>query len=400
MLIKLALRNLTRSKRRTMTVLLTVAFGTSSLCLLHGFNNSTMDTYREDVIHSRFANGQINTRGYREKVYEKPWEHWLESTEELETALRATPGVTHLFPRTEFFALLSNGKVSVAGKGQGIHGEVEAEFFNRIQVQIGETLSTQPDGIILGIGLARTLDVKPGDRVTVLANTVFGSMNGLDFTVAGIFHSGQKDFDDTVFRVQLDQVKTLLDTQKVETIAIGLDRVESWKNVAETMKRFPQLEATPFEVLDEVYYQHSIDWLNAQFRVIQLIILSIVLLGIFNSVSTSVLERKQEIGNLRANGDSRREIVAMLACEGAVLGVFGAICGLVLTYFLIHSVLRNGIVMPPAPGITRTFTVYLNVRMEMAAQAMIMVSIATLFGTLLAGTRVSRMPIGEALRSV
>ena len=64
--------------------------------------------------------------------------------------------------------------------------------------------------------------------------------------------------------------------------------------------KFPKLEAS-FSELDKVYYQNSVDWLDTQFYVVQLIILSIVLLGIL--ISTSILERKQEIGNLRATWD-------------------------------------------------------------------------------------------------
>src|SRR5690606_29471308 len=123
-------------------------------------------------------------------------------------------------------------------------------------------------------------------------------------TVAGIFHTGSLDFDSRVFRIQIDAAQTLLRTPKIESVSLALNSLSDWDSVAALVsERFPHLEATPFDVLDEVYYQHSVDWLKAQYTVVQVIILSIVLLGIFNAISTSILERKQEIGNLRANGE-------------------------------------------------------------------------------------------------
>src|SRR5476649_2213163 len=73
----LAVRNLSRNLRRTVAVVLTVAVGAGSLFVFDGFNAGIMNQYRENTIHARFAHGQVNEKGYRDQVYEKPWEHWM-----------------------------------------------------------------------------------------------------------------------------------------------------------------------------------------------------------------------------------------------------------------------------------------------------------------------------------
>src|SRR5207253_1560931 len=83
MLAKLGFRNLLRNPRRTLTIVSTVAFGSASLYLFHGFNVGTMTQYREDTIHSRYGHGQVNTAGYREQIFEKPWQHWIASPEQV-----------------------------------------------------------------------------------------------------------------------------------------------------------------------------------------------------------------------------------------------------------------------------------------------------------------------------
>jgi putative ABC transport system permease protein len=401
MLMKLSLRNLSRNPRRTLAILLTVAMGSGSIFIFRGFNNGIMNQYLFNTVHSRFGHGQINQKGYREKVFEKPWEQWMVDYQAVESRLMQIPGVLQLFPRIEFYALLTNGQITVSGKGQGIEGGRESKFFTSLNVVEGKTLDKEPDGVVLGLGLARALDLKVGDPVTVLANTIYGSMNGVDLTVTGIFHTGSKDFDDVVFRLPLKQTQVLLDTDKVESVAIGLNEVQDWEGVAESVAReFSNLEVTPFAVLDKVYYQHSVDWLDSQFGVIQIIILTIVILGIFNSVSTSILERKQEIGNLRANGESRFDVFKLLFFEGSVLGAIGAVLGIVIALAINSIFLRNGILMPPAPGLTRQFQVMIEFQVMQAVWSFVLGFLSALLATVVAGVRVAKLPIGEALRSV
>jgi putative ABC transport system permease protein len=331
MLIRLAMRNLLRNPRRTVAVLLTIAAGTGSLFLFHGFNTGIMNQYRDNTIHARFGHGQVNTRGYRDQAFPAPWEHWIADWQAVCDRLRKAPGVEFLFPRLGFAALLSNGRVTVSGRGEAIDGAEESRFFTTLNVIEGATLAGQPDGILVGRGLARALEAHPGGKLTVLVQDARGGLERAELTVAGVFHTGLREIDDTLFRIPLTHGQQLVGTDRVELIALGLRSVADWDGVQKVIdEEFPSLEAAPFAVLDKVYYQHSVDWLAAQFAVIRLIILVIVVLGIFNTVSVSVLERRQEIGNLRANGESVAEVMWLLALEGAALGVLGAALGIAI----------------------------------------------------------------------
>jgi len=400
MLLRLALRNLLRNVRRTVALVLTVAMGTGSLFLFHGFNNGIMNQYRDNTIHARYGHGQIQTKGYGDRVYERPWDHWIEHPETLRSELLTLPGVHQVFPRVAFSALLSNGRITVSGRGQGVDGPEEFRFFNTLNFVTGRNLSNEPDGIVLGAGIARGLGVELGERVTVMVRGAGGGMNQVALKVTGVFHTGLKEFDDTVFRLPLNQALTVLETKRVESVALGLASVEDFTTVASFIRsRHPELEAIPFSVLDRVYYQNSVDWLSAQFGVIQIIIVAIVVLGIFNTVSTGILERKQEIGTLRANGESRHEVMLLLGLEGVALGVVGAVLGILLVLMLDATFLADGILMPPAPGITRQFLVMIELTPLMAAKTAVLGIITALLGTLVAGMRVTRMGIAEALRA-
>ncbi|OGN56958.1 MAG: hypothetical protein A3D96_06400 [Chlamydiae bacterium RIFCSPHIGHO2_12_FULL_44_59] len=397
----LSLKNLFRNPRRTFAILITIAIGTGALFAFDGFINGVLKELKYDTIHSNYGYGQIHPLGYREMVYEKPMDHWMGNGEELEAYLYSVAGVENVFPRVSFSALLKSNHTTIGGSGQGVHAEREAEFFHSLNVEEGEMLRSQPSGILLGKGLANALQVKPGDSVKVTATSNKGYLKNGNFIVTGIFHTGSSDFDGRVFRIQLPEAQKLLKTSKIEHVSLGLRSDADWPAVATSLHTaFPHLEATPFDVLDKIYYQNSVNWLKAQFAVVQVIILSIVLLGIFNSISSSILERKQEIGNLRANGESRVEIMRMILTEGGLIAFVGSLLGLLGAYTILTFFVHNGLMMPPGPGQTKEFVVTFSFEWPMVLVSLALSMLAALIASYFASFKVARLSIASALRAL
>ncbi len=395
----LCFRNLLRNVRRTVAILLTVALGTGALFSFQGFIKGALNNYKESTIHSHYGNGQVNTRGYRETVHEKPWEYWITNGAEVCSFLSNNPAVQHVFPRVSIHGMLIHGDASITGQGQGIDAVEEAKFFDHLNIEEGELLTNEPHGILLGRGLARALDAHPGDKITLYTKATSGSIAKGKFIVTGIFHTGSAEFDNRVFRLQLDEAQRLLKTDDIESISIGLADHSSWPEITSSMaKTFPDLETSSFSELDKIYYQNSVDWLETQFYIVQIIILSIVLLGIFNTVSTAILERKQEIGNLRANGDSVSDIMKLILCEGAILGLIGSLIGVGLTELISEGFLHQKILMPAGPGSTRQFFLSFGFTTMMAAKTIALSALSAIAASFLAGIRVAKMPIAKALR--
>ncbi|HEY2510819.1 MAG TPA: FtsX-like permease family protein [Polyangiaceae bacterium] len=400
MLFRAAFRNVLRSPRRTLTVLTVMTFGVVFLGLFRGFNGGLLDTVKDSAIHARYGHGQIDEKGYLERVYEKPWDHWIRDYAPLEKALAASGVPLQLFPRVTFAAMLTNEKTNIAAVGQGVNGAAEAGFFRLLHVDQGKTLEGEENGVLLGSGLAKALDRKVGDRVTVLTNTLQGSLNGVDLTVTGIFTTGAADLDEGLFRMQLATAQSLLETDRVEAVSVGLAHEGDWPKVADLVARdFPALEATPFNVIDKVNYQQFVDWLKSQFGAVQFVVLLIVLLAIFNNVSTGILERKQEIGCLKANGEAASDVLGLVTLEAAILAVSGAVLGAVILIAIIHGALRHGFTMPPTPGVTRATQMVLNLPPRALFEVCVGPAAVAVIAAILAGLRVARMPIAEALRA-
>ncbi len=429
--IHLAWRSLFRNKRRTFASLFTVAFGAAGLLIYQGFNEGIMNQYRENTIRVRYGHGQVFPKGYLQKKVEEPWKLWLENALQssptsgqgqsvdapgvsapevasspnltVEERLKRVPEVQEVFPRVSFYAFLMKGGITLAGRGEGVLSERESKFFSAMNFVAGGDLGSLGDaktGLILGKGLADSLNVKVGEPLTILAQTVNGQLNGVELAVTGIFHTGSKEFDDTFFRMELPTAQSLIDTQRVELFSLATGGVEDWPKVAAAIREtIPEVDAEPFDELDKVYYRNAVEFLDAQFSFIRSIMLLIVALGIFNTIATGLFERAGEVGALRANGESRRRVFAILSVESALLGLLGGLLGIAVAVVLNATVLARGIPMPPGPGITRQFLIFLEIQPAHFAQALMLPALTTLIASIMPIRRLVRMSIPQLLRT-
>lgn len=397
--LKLAWRNLFRNVRRTLASLFTVALGSGGLLIYQGFNSGIMNQYRENTIHGYYGFGEIYPKDYYNIVQEKPWKFWLENEESIEKELKKIPEIVELFPRITLYAFLVKGDINLGGKGEGIIAERENKFFNQMNFIDGNEIKNEDD-IILGKGLAESLGAKVGDSVTVLTQTISGQLNGADYLVAGIFHMGKKSVDDTFFRIPLKSAQKLLNTDRVEKISLSTTGVKDWPVIESKIKDLNlNLDPIPFDILDKSYYQNSVDFLEAQFSFIRTIILIIVALGIFNTIAVSLLERSGEIGALRANGESRKRLFQILFIENLILGCIGGITGIILAVVVEKTLLSHGIPMPPGPGITRQFLIFLEVQPNHYLNALVLPALTAGISSLWPISKILKKSIPELLRS-
>lgn len=396
---KLAWRNLFRNFRRTSASLFTVALGSAGLLIYQGFNAGIMNQYRENTVHGYYGYGQVFPEGYYGKVLEKPWEKWFENPEQIEQKIRELPEVQDVFPRISFYAFIVKGGITLGGRGEGIRPERENAFFNQMNFIAGRDLQAD-DEIVIGKGLADSIGAKAGDTVTVLTQTLNGQLNGADLKVAGIFHMGIKAIDDQFFRLPLTAAQNLLDTKKIELFSLSTTGVAAWPDIDRKLKGMGLgLEPVPFEILDKVYYQNSVDFLEAQFAFIRTIILLIVALGIFNTIAVGLLERAGEIGALRANGEKRQRLFGILTLENAFLGAIGGVLGILIAVILDKTLMSHGIPMPPGPGITRSFLIFLEIQPTHFVQALLLPMGTAILASLWPISRLLKRSIPDLLRS-
>ena len=397
-----ALRNLFRQKARTAMTLASIVFGVVGLILSGGFVEDVFIQLREATIHSRLGHILIYKDGYLANWTKEPSKYLIEAPNTVQAAVAKVPGVVDSMQRVTFFGLLNNGKTDLPIIGEGVEPAKEAAQFGSFFFIIEGRQITAKDQnkILLGEGVAKSLNLPIGSFVTILANTPEGGLNSLEFEVVGIFRTFFKDFDARAVRLALPDAQELLAAKGAHAVVISLADTLTTDAVATRIKM--ALAGQAFEVktwfeLDD-FYAKTVDLYKSELGVLQLIILLVVLLSVANSVNMTAYERVGEFGTLKALGKRDADISRMIILENCLLGLFGATLGVALGVALAWGISAIGIPMPPPPNSNAGYTAYIRIVPSVLIVAFLIGFIATVLSSLLAARGAARVPVVEALR--
>lgn len=400
---RIALRNLTRNRRRSLTALLIVAVGVISMVLAEGFIQWIFWAMREGTIQFQSGHIQVVRPDYFTKGVANPLAYLLPENPAIVQALETTPGVKLVAPRLKVTGLISHGETTVAFLAEGVVPAKEAELSKGLSMVTGRNLSAPaaPD-VILGRGLARNLGVGPGDTVVLLATASSGGINAIEAKVAGTFTSTNQAYDNAALRLPISQAQALLRVQGAHAWLVLLDETEQTDHFLNQFRaRFPakqsRLEFVPWYAHAD-FYNKTVALFSQQINVLRLIIGLIIVLSISNMLIMNVMERTGEVGTLLAIGLKRKKILKMFATEGFLLGVAGAIAGIGLGYALAELISSIGIPMPPPPGMEEGYTGEIRVTAGLLISAFLIASITTLLAGLYPAWKASRQQIVNALR--
>jgi len=190
--------------------------------------------------------------------------------------------------------------------------------------------------IVLGIELARALGVARGDKITLIAPQGLVTPAGLlprlkQFTVSGIFEVGMFEYDSGLALIDIE------DAQKLYGMG---DAVSGVRLKLEDLFRSREVARDLVDRIDAQLY--VTDWTRSHanfFRAVQIeknvmfiILLLIVAVAAFNIVSTLVMvvtDKQSDIAILRTLGASPRGIMKIFIVQGALIGVFGTLVGVI-----------------------------------------------------------------------
>jgi len=213
-------------------------------------------------------------------------------------------------------------------QGLAGHLEIEEGFFDL----------DDPYNIVLGAELARQLSVRTGDRVSLLSITDgirFEEEGGNDFyTVRGIFRSGFYEYDLGWAFMDIDKAAQLSGELTVPILGIKLkNRWQDQKAADEIGKLLGDFDAPGASLASWREYNRSFFGALRTEKLIMFILVGLIFivvgLNIFQAQRRIVLERREEIGLLRALGASDTAVRLVFACDGFIIGFAGAGLGLI-----------------------------------------------------------------------
>jgi putative ABC transport system permease protein len=397
-----ALRNIFRHRARSAATLAAISLGVASLILAGGFVKDIFVQLGEAIIHSQTGHIQITRQGYQEGKNRAPENYLIEKAADLKAELVKTlPATQVITSRLGFSGTLNNGKRDLGIIGEGIEAGPENKIGTYLRFVAGRPLNDSDiDGIVIGQGVAKSLGLKIGDRVTLLATLTQGAVNTIDFEIIGIFQSFSKDFDARAVRIPLASAQTLMDTSAVHMLVVMLDQTDA---TAETTTKVRQLlygrkfDATAWNKISD-FYEKTVELYDRQFGVLRLIILIMVLLSVANSINMTLFERTREFGTMQAIGDRTFDIFKLIVMESFCLGLLGALLGMLLGSATALAISAIGIPMPPPPNANLGYSALIRLDFLSVVAAGMIGFVACILASLIPARRVSRLDIGEALR--
>ncbi|MCL4743907.1 MAG: FtsX-like permease family protein [Burkholderiaceae bacterium] len=391
-----------REPRRWITAAIAVAAGTAGMILAEGFIEQIFRDFREDIVRSHYGHVQVVPAADARSAAGPGGVVTLPDVRKrVAAALDAFPGAV-IAGRIGFAGLASNGERSVSFIGEGVEPDSERTLSRAVVIGQGRDLgANDAREVIVGEGLARSLAVGVGQKLTLLTNTPGGGVNAVEAEVVGLFYTATKAYDDRALRLPLRTAQRLVRVEGVSQIIAVLERTaDSGRARQSVAKALAGSDVQVREWSDLAdFYNKTVELFTRQLNVVRAIILAIVLLSISNSIARNVFERTREIGTMMALGATRASVARRFVGEAFGIGVVGAVLGIVAGGALAALVSAIGIDMPPPPGTARGFETGILFSAGSAANAAGLALAAALVASALPAWRAARLAIVDALRA-
>jgi putative ABC transport system permease protein len=236
------------------------------------------------------------------------------------------------------YAELLNGRASIKGRDIPVIGTYFAQQKKLNQWwKIRGTWPINEEEVLVGINLAETLKLQPGAEIDI-------SKEGrtMRLKVAGILETGGSEED--ALYLEMNKAQQLLGLPgklSVVMVSVQTEGVPLQGIVRKLQTIIPNSEVKAVRQVAEAENSmlHKVQWLMALVNAAVLIAAAI---SVMSTMSAMVLERKKEIGLLKALGGTRRGISSLFYAEamaiGGVAGILGYIAGVAVTQLISYTV--------------------------------------------------------------
>lgn len=377
----LAQGNLTREPGRAAITASTLMIGLASLIMIFALVSS-MGKFITDMTTRTFAS-DIAILPPTIAVYQNV----VGADASLANEIRALPDVATV-AGLRYGSTRSNGQaLEVLGIDPATYAQFSSITFADGEPEEAYAAMAAGRGALITSITAADMGLKPGDSFSL--ETPTGQQ---PYQVVGIAN------DVLTFKlnaIYISQANLAADFNKTDDVLLmvnvkpGADKNGVLTEVRQILEAYPQFTAS----LAGEYRDTLIQTTQAAFYAfyaIGIMILIPAALGVLNTLTINILERRREIGMVRAVGGSKRQIRRIVTAEALLLGLFGAACGVLagvaMSYGFITAFDTIGWQMPyffPTLGIVA---------------ALIIGVLITLFASILPARNAARLDIIRALQ--
>lgn len=272
-----------------------------------------------NVVHS------IKPKLTQKKIHNAiPIINYLEQQDDVKGAL---PQV-----KTQIFYIA--GSIELGGNITGINALGEANFFNLNDYLVdgsAKDLEITDNGILLGIGIAKKMALKVGDRIQV--KPITGEIFPLK--IVGFYQSGITDLDNIQSFASIKTVQKLLGKAEnyITDINVKLNDISVAESMAKQIESQFKLRAIDIKTAN-AQFETGTNVRNLITYAVSITLLIVAGFGIYNILNMLIYEKMNDIAILKATGFSGRDVKAIFMSQAMIIGFVGGALGLLIGYGL------------------------------------------------------------------
>ena len=226
------------------------------------------------------------------------------------------------------------GSIELSGNLTGINPIEEAKYFNigdYIVEGSAEALQNTDNGILLGIGIAKKMALKVGDRIQV------SPINGGIFhlKIVGFYQSGVADLDAIQSFTTIKTVQRILGEANnyITDINVKLNDIETAIPLAKKIEQQFQLKAIDIKTAN-AQFETGTTIRNLITYAVSITLLIVAGFGIYNILNMLIYEKMNDIAILKAIGFSGKDVQFIFMSQAMIIGFVGGILGLIIGFGL------------------------------------------------------------------
>ncbi len=263
---------------------------------------------------------------------------------------------------------------------------------------------TDQPGLIIGLALAEQLQIELSDPLLIYDLGSLVDQKGFPSIarteVKAIYESGMVDYDKSYLYCSLETMDLLFQKEDVtDNFGILLSDLSITNEVMGKID-----EILPYSHLSISWrdrHQTLFNWMKTQqlpIFVIFSLIMVVAVVNIASSLILIIMEKRSEIGTLRALGTSRKRIRRIFAMEGLMIGLIGTALGFVLSIILTWLQSTFGIISLPS-DVYFMDKVTIEIAFDDVAIISGIVILLAILSSLIPAMHASRVKPAEALRN-
>lgn len=337
MLLKLAWRNIWRNRRRSLITIASILFAVILSAFMEALQKGAWENMINNVVSYYYGYAQVHKKGYwEEQTIDKAFPY-ADSLRELD---HIVPEIQTVVPRLESFALGAFGDRTRGVMVVGIDPSREQAMTDlQGKLEEGTYLSENDRAVLVGSGVADRLELILGDTLVLISRGFRGVNAAGKYPVKGIVNFGSPELSKQMVYLPLKEAQWFYGAEgRLTSLAFHLEEGDDLRPTLRALQQ--ELDTSRYEIMD--WKQMLPDLLEARALdsagnyIVYFILYIIIAFGIYGTILMMTKEREYEFGILVAVGMRRLQLGASVYLEVLLLGLMGALVGILCSIPLVY----------------------------------------------------------------